>query len=108
MQYYKSQGDDNYGFNFGKGFFVISGSSILYVSKGLNFDCIFGIEWYLISLQYFDSDFLGQELVGQVYYCDELLWYYLFLMVNVNKQVMVFFLLQQDIDQYGMKLILNS
>lgn len=62
----------------------------------------------MISLQYSDSDFLGQELVGQVYYRDESLRYYPFPTVNANKQATAFSSSQQDTDQYGMKLTLNS
>ncbi len=62
----------------------------------------------MISLQYSDSAFLGQELVGQVYYRDESLRFYPFPTVNANKQVTAFSSSQQDTDQYGMKLTLNS
>ncbi len=62
----------------------------------------------MISLQYSDSAFWGQELVGQVYYRDESLRFYPFPTVNANKQVTAFSSSQQDTDQYGMKLTLNS
>lgn len=65
-QYYKSQGDDDYGLNLGKGFSAIRGTSTPFVSNGLNSDRIPGTERHLISLQYSDSAFLGQELVGQI------------------------------------------
>ena len=77
-QYYKSQGDDDYGLNLGKGFSAIRGTSTPFVSNGLNSDRIPGTERHLISLQYSDSAFLGQELVGQVYYRDESLRFYPF------------------------------
>lgn len=79
-----------------------------YVSKGLHSDRIPGTERHLISLQFTDSDFQGQELVGQVYYRDESLRFYPFPTVNANKQVTAFSSSQQDTDQYGMKLTLNS
>lgn len=107
-QYYKSQGDDDYGLNLGKGFSAIRGTSTPFVSNGLNSDRIPGTERHLISLQYSDSAFLGQELVGQVYYRDESLRFYPFPTVNANKQVTAFSSSQQDTDQYGMKLTLNS
>ncbi|HCC5757846.1 TPA: ferric aerobactin receptor IutA [Citrobacter koseri] len=107
-QYYKSQGDDDYGLNLGKDFSAISGASTPYVSKGLNSDRIPGTERHLISLQYSNSDFFGQELVGQVYYRDESLLFYPFPTVNANKQATAFSSSQQDTDQYGMKLTLNS
>ncbi|MDP1254973.1 TonB-dependent siderophore receptor, partial [Klebsiella pneumoniae] len=102
-QYYKSQGDDDYGLNLGKDFSAISGASTPYVSKGLNSDRIPGTERHLISLQYSNSDFFGQELVGQVYYRDESLLFYPFPTVNANKQATAFSSSQQDTDQYGMK-----
>lgn len=107
IQYYKSQGDDDYGLWFGKNMFVVISGGKVYIIDGFNFDCIFGIECYLISFQYFDVDFFGQNLVSQVYYCDEFFIFYLFLMF-MKGQVSSFFLLQQDIDQYGVKLIFNS
>ncbi|EOX8516485.1 ferric aerobactin receptor IutA [Salmonella enterica] len=107
-QYYKSQGDDDYGLNLGKDFSAISGASTPYINKGLNSDRIPGTERHLISLQYSNSDFLGQELVGQVYYRDESLLFYPFPTVNANKQVTAFSSSQQNTDQYGMKLTLNS
>ncbi|WP_421356140.1 ferric aerobactin receptor IutA [Pseudocitrobacter faecalis] len=107
-QYYKSQGDDDYGLNLGKDFSAISGTSRPYVSSGLSSDRIPGTERHLISLQYSNSDFLGQELVGQVYYRDESLKFYPFPTVNANKQATAFSSSQQDTDQYGAKLTLNS
>lgn len=107
-QYYKSQGDDDYGLNLGKDFSAIRGTSKPYVSSGLSSDRIPGTERHLISLQYSNSDFLGQELVGQVYYRDESLKFYPFPTVNANKQATAFSSSQQDTDQYGAKLTLNS
>ncbi|RAU50868.1 TonB-dependent receptor [Pseudocitrobacter sp. RIT415] len=107
-QYYKSQGDDDYGLNLGKDFSAISGTSKPYVSSGLSSDRIPGTERHLISLQYSNSDFLGQELVGQVYYRDESLKFYPFPTVNANKQATAFSSSQQDTDQYGAKLTLNG
>ena len=107
-QYYKSQGDDDYGLNLGKDFSAISGTNKPYVSSGLSSDRIPGTERHLISLQYSNSDFLGQELVGQVYYRDESLKFYPFPTVNANKQATAFSSSQQDTDQYGAKLTLNS
>ncbi|MDP1103449.1 TonB-dependent siderophore receptor, partial [Klebsiella pneumoniae] len=75
-QYYKSQGDDDYGLNLGKDFSSIIGASTPYVSKGLNSDSIPGTERNLIILQYSNSDFFGQELVCQVYFRDESLLFY--------------------------------
>lgn len=107
-QYYKSQGDDDYGLNLGKDFSAISGTSKPYVSSGLSSDRIPGTERHLISLQYSNSDFLGQELVSQVYYRDESLKFYPFPTVNANKQATAFSSSQQDTDQYGAKLTLNG
>lgn len=107
-QYYKSKGDDNYGLNLGKDFSAIGGASDAYVSKGLDSDRIPGTERHLLSLQYSNSDFLGQELVGQIYYRDESQLFYPFPTVNGSKQVTALSSSQQDTDQYGAKLTLNS
>lgn len=107
-QYYKSKGDDDYGLNLGEDFSAIKGTSDAYVSSGLNSDRIPGTERHLISLQYSNSDFLGQELVGQVYYRDESQLFYPFPTVNGNKDVTALSSSQQDTDQYGAKLTLNS
>lgn len=107
-QYYKSKGDDDYGLNLGEDFSAIKGTSDAYVSKGLDSDRIPGTERHLISLQYSNSDFLGQELVGQVYYRDESQLFYPFPTVNGNKDVTALSSSQQDTDQYGAKLTLNS
>jgi iron complex outermembrane receptor protein len=107
-QYYKSKGDDDYGLNLGKDFSAITGATDAYVSKGLNSDRIPGTERHLISLQYSNSDFLGQELVGQIYYRDESQLFYPFPTVNGSRQVTALSSSQQDTDQYGAKLTLNS
>lgn len=107
-QYYKSQGDDDYGLNLGEDFSAISGVSTPYVRKGLNSDRIPGTERHLISMLYSSSDFLGQELMGQVYYRDESFFFYPFPSLNRTKQVTAFSSSQQNTDQYGAKLTLNS
>ncbi|MGZ0721197.1 ferric aerobactin receptor IutA [Kluyvera cryocrescens] len=107
-QYYKSQGDDDYGLNLGKNFSALSGATKPYVSGGLNSDRIPGTERHLMSLQYSNSDFLGQELVGQVYYRDESLKFYPFPSVNKNNELTSFSSSQQETNQYGAKLTMNS
>ncbi|WP_213716307.1 MULTISPECIES: ferric aerobactin receptor IutA [Cedecea] len=107
-QYYKSQGDDDYGLDLGKNFSAISGASTPYVSKGLNSDRVPGTERHLISMQYSNSDFLGQEMVGQVYYRDESLLFYPFPTVNASQKATAFSSSQQDTNQYGAKLTFNS
>ncbi|MBN0416320.1 TonB-dependent siderophore receptor, partial [Pseudomonas aeruginosa] len=62
---------------------------------------------HLISLQYSDADFFGQNLVSQVYYRDESLTFYPFPTLTKG-QVSSFSSSQQDTDQYGAKLTLNS
>ena len=106
-QYYKSQGDDDYGMNLGENFSAVSGGSQPYASKGLNSDRIPGTERHLISMQYSNTDFFGQELVGQVYYRDESLQFYPFPTVS-GSAVTAFSSSKQDTDQYGAKLTLNS
>lgn len=106
-QYYKSQGDDDYGLYLGKDFSAVTGNGTAYTSKGLNSDRIPGTERHLISMQYSNSDFLGQELVGQVYYRDESLAFYPFPTVSGGK-VTSLSSSKQDTDQYGAKLTMNS
>ncbi|VFS19567.1 TonB-dependent siderophore receptor [Enterobacter cancerogenus] len=77
-QYYKSQGDDDYGLNLGKNMGAVTGSGTASTQSGFNSDRVPGTERHLISLQYSDTDFWGQELVGQIYYRDESLRFYPF------------------------------
>ncbi|SQI26371.1 Aerobactin siderophore ferric receptor protein IutA [Salmonella enterica subsp. arizonae] len=107
-QYYKSQGDEDYGLNLGKDFSAISGTSTPYVSKGLHSDRIPGTERHLISLQYSNSDFFSQELVGQVYYRDESLLFYPFPTVNGEQTGDGFLLITARHRPVRMKLTLNS
>ena len=106
-QYYKARATTITGLISGKAS-AIRGTSTPFVSNGLNSDRIPGTERHLISLQYSDSLSGTKELVGQVYYRDESLRFYPFPTVNANKQVTAFSSSQQDTDQYGMKLTLNS
>jgi iron complex outermembrane receptor protein len=76
-QYYKSQGDD-YGLYLGKNMSAVTGDGKAFTTDGLNSDRVPGTERHLISLQYSDADFLGQNLVSQVYYRDESLTFYPF------------------------------
>lgn len=106
-QYYKSQGDDEHGLFLGKNFSAVTGRGAAYTSKGLDSDRIPGTERHLISMQYSNTDFLGQELVGQLYYRDESLTFYPFPTV-AGGRVTSLSASQQDTDQYGAKLTLNS
>ncbi|AIK12679.1 TonB-dependent ferric aerobactin receptor [Pectobacterium atrosepticum SCRI1043] len=106
-QYYKSQGDDNYGLFLGNNFSAVTGNGTAYASKGLNSDRVPGTERHLISMQYSNTDFFGQELVSQFYYRDESLSFYPFPTVSSNR-VSSLSSSQQDTDQYGAKLTLNS
>lgn len=69
-QYYKSRGDD-YGLYLGKNMSAVTGEGKAYTTDGLNSDRVHGTERHLISLQYSDADFYGQNLVSQIYYRDE-------------------------------------
>ncbi|MGP2460991.1 TonB-dependent siderophore receptor [Pantoea ananatis] len=106
-QYYKSQGDDDYGLYLGRNFSAVTGNGNAYTSKGLNSDRIPGTERHLVSLQYSNTDFLGQELVGQVYYRDESLAFYPFPTVSGGR-VTSLSSSKQDTDQYGGKLAITS
>ena len=105
-QYYKSQGDD-YGLYLGKNMSAVTGDGKAFTTDGLNSDRVPGTERHLISLQYSDADFLGQNLVSQVYYRDESLTFYPFPTLSKG-QVSSFSSSKQDTDQYGAKVTLNS
>ncbi|HDS7114867.1 TPA: TonB-dependent siderophore receptor [Klebsiella aerogenes] len=105
-QYYKSQGDD-YGLNLGKDMSAVLGESKAWTSNGLNSDRVPGTERHLISLQYSDADFFGQNLVSQIYYRDESLTFYPFPALSKGK-ISSFSASQQDTDQYGAKVTFNS
>ena len=106
-QYYKSQGDDDYGLDLGENMSAVTGNGKAYTSSGLNSDRIPGTERHLISLQYSDADFFGQNLVSQIYYRDESLKFYPFPTLSKGK-VTSFSASQQDTDQFGAKITLNS
>lgn len=106
-QYYKSQGDDDYGLNLGNNFTAITGATQPYTSKGLNSDRIPGTERHLINLQYSNSAFPGQELVSQIYYRDESQTFYPFPSFS-GRKVSSYSASQQDTTQYGAKVTLNS
>ena len=61
----------------------------------------------MISLQYSDADFFGQNLVSQIYYRDESLTFYPFPALSKG-QISSFSASQQDTDQYGAKITFNS
>lgn len=105
-QYYKSQGDD-YGLYLGKNMSAVTGDGKAFTTDGLNSDRVPGTERHLISLQYSDADFLGQNLVSQVYYRDESLTFYPFPTLSKGL-VSSFSSSKQDTDQYGAKVTLNS
>ncbi|WP_205952505.1 ferric aerobactin receptor IutA [Pantoea stewartii] len=106
-QYYKSQGDDDYGLYLGRNFSAVTGGGTAYTRKGLNSDRLPGTERHLVSLQYSNTDFLGQELVGQVYYRDESLAFYPFPTVSGGR-VTSLSSSEQNTDQYGGKLAITS
>lgn len=106
-QYYKSQGDEDYGLYLGENMSAVTGKGSASTRSGLSSDRIPGTERHLISLQYSDADFFGQNLVGQIYYRDESLKFYPFPTLSKG-QVTSFSASQQDTDQYGAKITLNS
>ncbi|HCD7255095.1 TPA: TonB-dependent siderophore receptor [Citrobacter farmeri] len=106
-QYYKSQGDEDYGLYLGENMSAVTGSGTASTRSGLSSDRIPGTERHLISLQYSDADFFGQNLVSQIYYRDESLKFYPFPTLSKG-QVTSFSASQQDTDQYGAKITLNS
>ncbi len=50
---------------------AVTGEGKAYTTDGLNSDRVHGTERHLLSLQYSDADFYGQNLVSQIYYRDE-------------------------------------
>ena len=111
-QYYNSKGDDNYGVDLGRNFSAITGTTQPYTSSGMKSDRVPSTERHMVSMQYSHDQFLGQELVGQIYYRDESLAFYPFPSVTTakdnTKTVTAISSSQQDTAQYGAKLTLNS
>ncbi|MBH2730007.1 TonB-dependent siderophore receptor [Serratia marcescens] len=110
-QYYKSQSDGDHGLFLGENFAAVTGNAKAYNSGNLNSDRIPGTERHLINLQYSNTDFLGQDLVAQVYYRDETLTFYPFPTLAgkaPNYYVSSIGASQQKTDFYGGKLTLNS
>lgn len=106
-QYYKSESDGKHGLFLGENFSAVTGEGKAYNSGNLNSDRLPGTERHLINLQYSNTDFLGQDLVAQVYYRDESLTFYPFPTLTKG-QVTSIGASQQKTDFYGGKLTLNS
>lgn len=106
-QYYKSESDGKHGLYLGENFSAVTGSGDAYNSANLNSDRLPGTERHLINLQYSNTDFLGQDLVAQVYYRDESLTFYPFPTLSAGR-VSSIGASQQKTDFYGGKLTLNS
>lgn len=106
-QYYKSESDGKHGLFLGDNFSAVTGDGQAYNKGNLRSDRIPGTERHLISLQYSNTDFWGQELIGQVYYRDESLTFYPFPTLS-GGQVSSIGASQQKTDFYGGKLTLNS
>lgn len=106
-QYYNSESDGKHGLYLGENFSAVTGNGTAYNSDKLKSDRIPGTERHLISLQYSNADFLGQDLVAQVYYRDESQTFYPFPTL-VNKSVSSISASQQKTDFYGSKITFNS
>lgn len=106
-QYYKSESDGKHGLYLGQDFSAVTGDGNAFNSGHLNADRLPGTERHLINLQYSNSDFLGQDLVAQVYYRDEDLSFYPFPTLSAGR-VSSIGASQQKTDFYGGKLTLNS
>ncbi|PHM48026.1 TonB-dependent siderophore receptor [Xenorhabdus miraniensis] len=107
-QYYKSESDGKHGIYLGKDFAAVTGKAAAYNASGLNSDRIPGTKRHLISLQYSNTDFLGQDLVAQAFYRDETFAFYPFPTLNENKKVNSIGSSEQKTDFYGGKFTLNS
>lgn len=106
-QYYRAESDGDHGLYLGENFSAVTGSGTARTSSGLDSDRIPGTERHLVSLQYSNSDFLGQDLVAQVYYRDESMTFYPFPTLSSGK-VSAFSSSEQNTDVFGGKLTFNS
>ena len=106
-QYFKSESDGKHGLYLGDNFSAVTGSGNAYNADNLNADRLPGTERHLINLQYSNTDFLGQDLVAQIYYRDENLTFYPFPTLSGGRVTSIG-ASQQKTDFYGGKLTLNS
>lgn len=106
-QYFKSESDGKHGLYLGENFSAVTGSGNAYNAGNLNSDRLPGTERHLINLQYSNTDFLGQDLVAQIYYRDENLTFYPFPTLSGGRVTSIG-ASQQKTDFYGGKLTLNS
>jgi iron complex outermembrane receptor protein len=106
-QYYKSESDGKHGLFLGDNFSAVTGDAQAYNKDNLDSDRLPGTERHLINLQYSNTDFLGQELVAQVYYRDESLTFYPFPTLTKGTVTSIG-ASQQKTDFYGGKLTVNS
>ncbi|WP_455818181.1 TonB-dependent siderophore receptor [Pseudomonas cerasi] len=106
-QYFKSESDGKHGLYLGQNFSAVTGSGEAYNSGNLDSDRLPGTERHLINLQYSNTDFLGQDLVAQVYYRDENLTFYPFPTLSAGRVTSIG-ASQQKTDFYGGKLTINS
>lgn len=106
-QYYRSKSDGEHGLYLGEDFCAVKGSCEASNSSDLDSDRIPGTERHLISLQYSNRDFLGQDLMAQLYYRDESLTFYPFPSVS-SGEVTSISSSEQNTSVFGGKLTINS
>lgn len=106
-QYFKSESDGKHGLYLGENFSAVTGQGKAYNSANLDSDRLPGTERHLINLQYSNTDFLGQDLVAQIYYRDEALTFYPFPTLS-GSTVSSIGASQQNTNYWGGKLTLNS
>lgn len=106
-QYFKSESDGKHGLYLGENFAAVTGTANAHNASNLNSDRLPGTERHLINLQYSNTDFLGQDLVAQIFYRDENLTFYPFPTLS-NKRVTSIGASQQKTDFWGGKLTINS
>ena len=106
-QYFKNESDGKHGLYLGENFSAVTGSATAYNAGNLNSDRLPGTERHLINLQYSNTDFIGQDLVAQIYYRDENLTFYPFPTLSGNRVTSIG-ASQQKTDFYGGKLTINS
>ncbi|WP_319930750.1 TonB-dependent siderophore receptor [Xenorhabdus santafensis] len=106
-QYYRSKADGKHGIYLGQDFAAVTGKAAAYNASGLDSDRIPGTERHLVSLQYSNTDFLGQDLVAQTFYRDESFAFYPFPTLTKGK-VNSISSSEQKTQFYGGKFTLNS
>lgn len=112
LQYYDFGYDGDCGFDFGCNFDVLCGWVFYLIKGGVDFDCELESKCYQFNVIYYVLEVLGYDFYLQVYYCNEKMVFNFFFIICysnsgvINYGIFYYLVLQQDIDYYGMKLVL--